>query len=97
MGGSKGVKQHSGWSVYASAVSVAAGPGSKETRRAAHQYRRTCDGKLRRRFFRKPEPLDVKRLGWSEMKHGIAFGILLAISVIPSESLNKVFHQANFT
>jgi hypothetical protein len=30
-------------------------------------------------FFRKAEPLDVKRLGWSEMKHGVAFGILLAI------------------
>lgn len=31
-------------------------------------------------FFRKSEPLDVKRLGWSEMKLGIAFGILLAIA-----------------
>jgi YwiC-like protein len=33
-------------------------------------------------FFRKAEPLDVKRLGWSEMKHGIAFGILLAIAIL---------------
>jgi hypothetical protein len=33
-------------------------------------------------FFRKPEPLDVKRLGWSEMKHGMAFGILLAIAFL---------------
>jgi len=33
-------------------------------------------------FFRKAEPLDVKRLGWSEMKHGIAFGILLAIAFL---------------
>jgi len=33
-------------------------------------------------FFRKAEPLDVKRLGWSEMKHGLAFGILLAIAFL---------------
>jgi hypothetical protein len=33
-------------------------------------------------FFRKTEPLDVKRLGWAEMKHGIAFGILLAIAFL---------------
>jgi hypothetical protein len=32
-------------------------------------------------FFQKTGPLDVKKLGWSEMKHGIAFGILLAIAV----------------
>jgi len=35
-------------------------------------------------FFRKPEPLDVRRLGWSEMKHGIAFGVLLAAAFIYS-------------
>ena len=33
-------------------------------------------------FFRKAEPLDVKRLGWAEMKHGVAFGILLAIAFL---------------
>jgi hypothetical protein len=33
-------------------------------------------------FFRKPQPLDVKRLGWSEMKHGVAFGVLLAIALL---------------
>jgi len=33
-------------------------------------------------FFRESEPLDVKRLGWSEMRQGIAFGILLAIAFI---------------
>jgi alkylhydroperoxidase family enzyme len=33
-------------------------------------------------FIQKPEPLDVKRLGWSEMKHGIAFGILLTIAIL---------------
>jgi hypothetical protein len=33
-------------------------------------------------FFRKAEPLDVKRLGWSEMKHGMAFGILLSIAFL---------------
>jgi hypothetical protein len=33
-------------------------------------------------FFRKPEPLDVKSLGWSEMKQGLMFGILLAIAFI---------------
>jgi 1,4-dihydroxy-2-naphthoate octaprenyltransferase len=32
-------------------------------------------------FFQKPEPLDVKNLGWSEMKHAIAFGILLAVAL----------------
>jgi hypothetical protein len=30
--------------------------------------------------FRKPAPLDVKRLGWSEMKQGVAFGVLLALA-----------------
>jgi hypothetical protein len=33
-------------------------------------------------FFRKAGPLDVKTLGWSEMKHGIAFGILLAVAFL---------------
>jgi hypothetical protein len=33
-------------------------------------------------FFQKAEPLDVKRLGWSEMKHGIAFGVLLTIALL---------------
>jgi len=28
-------------------------------------------------FWQKPEPLDVKRLGWGEMKQGVAFGLLL--------------------
>jgi len=30
--------------------------------------------------FEKAEPLDVKRLGWSEMKQGVAFGVLLAVA-----------------
>ena len=33
-------------------------------------------------FFRKPEPLDVKSLGWSEVKQGVMFGIFLAIAFI---------------
>ena len=33
-------------------------------------------------FFRQPEPLDVRCLGWSEMKHGVAFGLLLAVAFI---------------
>jgi hypothetical protein len=33
-------------------------------------------------FFQKSEPLDVKKLGWSEMKQGIAFGVLLALAFI---------------
>ena len=33
-------------------------------------------------FFRGPEPLDVKSLGWSEMKHGIIFGVLLALTFV---------------
>ena len=33
-------------------------------------------------FFRKPEPLDVKSLGWSEMKQGVVFGILTAIAFV---------------
>ena len=35
-------------------------------------------------FFRKPEFLDVKKLGWSEMRHGVAFGVLLALAFICS-------------
>jgi hypothetical protein len=33
-------------------------------------------------FFKKPEPLDVERLGWSEMKQGVAFGALLAFAFL---------------
>jgi hypothetical protein len=32
-------------------------------------------------FLQKSEPLDVKRLGWSEMKQGVAFGLLLACAL----------------
>ncbi len=35
-------------------------------------------------FFRRPESLDVKKLGWSEMKYGVAFGLLLALAFICS-------------
>jgi hypothetical protein len=35
-------------------------------------------------FFRGPELLDVRSLGWSEMRHGLVFGILLAIAFIYS-------------
>lgn len=35
-------------------------------------------------FFKKPEPLDVRSLGWSEMKQGVAFGLLLAVAFIYS-------------
>jgi hypothetical protein len=35
-------------------------------------------------FFRKPEPLDVRSLGWSEMKQGVVFGLLLALAFIYS-------------
>jgi hypothetical protein len=35
-------------------------------------------------FFQKPEPLDVKRLGWSEMRQGVAFGLLLACTFLYS-------------
>ena len=35
-------------------------------------------------FFRQPESLDVKKLGWSEMRHGVAFGVLLALAFIYS-------------
>ncbi len=33
-------------------------------------------------FLHGPEPLDVKKLGWSEMKQGVAFGILLTIAFL---------------
>jgi hypothetical protein len=33
-------------------------------------------------FFQKPRPFDIKGLGWSEMKQGIVFGMLLAIAFI---------------
>lgn len=33
-------------------------------------------------FFQKSEPLDVKRLGWSEMRQGVAFGFLLALAFL---------------
>jgi len=33
-------------------------------------------------LFQKTEPLDVKGLGWSEMKHGVTFGILLALAFL---------------
>jgi hypothetical protein len=33
-------------------------------------------------FFRKAEALNVKRLGWSEMKHGVVFGMVLAIALL---------------
>jgi len=35
-------------------------------------------------FFRKPESLDVRSLGWSEMKHGVVFGVLLAVAFVYS-------------
>jgi hypothetical protein len=33
-------------------------------------------------FFRAPQPLQVRSLGWSEMKQGVAFGILFAVASI---------------
>jgi YwiC-like protein len=33
-------------------------------------------------FVRRPEPLNVRSLGWSEMRHGILFGILLACAFV---------------
>ena len=33
-------------------------------------------------FFQGQEPLDVKKLGWSEMRQGAAFAILLAIAFL---------------
>lgn len=35
-------------------------------------------------FFRGPTPLDIKKLGWSEMTHGAVFGILCAIAFLLS-------------
>ena len=35
-------------------------------------------------FYRKSEPLDVRSLGWSEMKQGFVFGLLLAVAFIYS-------------
>jgi YwiC-like protein len=35
-------------------------------------------------FFRGPQPLNVKSLGWSEMRQGVVFGILLATASIVS-------------
>jgi hypothetical protein len=35
-------------------------------------------------FFTKPKPLDVRSLGWSEMKQGVSFGLLLAVAFIYS-------------
>lgn len=35
-------------------------------------------------FFRGPQPLQIKSLGWSEMKQGVLFGILLAGAFILS-------------
>jgi hypothetical protein len=35
-------------------------------------------------FFRQPESLDVRSLGWSEMKHGVAFGVVLAVALVYS-------------
>src|SRR5271167_1756891 len=34
--------------------------------------------------FRKPESLDVRSLGWSEMKQGLVFGVLFAVALIYS-------------
>ena len=31
-------------------------------------------------FFQEPEPINVKKLGWSELRQGIIFGILLALA-----------------
>ena len=33
-------------------------------------------------FFQAPEALDVRRLGWSEMRQGVAFGLLLTIALL---------------
>ena len=33
-------------------------------------------------FFRGPQPLQVRSLGWSEMKQGVLFGVLLAAAMI---------------
>jgi hypothetical protein len=33
-------------------------------------------------FFQYPEALDVKKLGWSEMRQCVAFGLLLAAALL---------------
>jgi hypothetical protein len=33
-------------------------------------------------FFQDPEALDVKKLGWSEMRQGVAFGALLTVALL---------------
>ena len=33
-------------------------------------------------FFSAPQPLNVRKLGWSEMRQGIAFGVLLAVALL---------------
>ena len=35
-------------------------------------------------FFKGPEPLNVRGLGWSEMKQGVVFGVLLAVALTMS-------------
>ena len=35
-------------------------------------------------FFRGPSPLQIRRLGWSEMFHGVLFGFLLAAAFVLS-------------
>lgn len=35
-------------------------------------------------FFQRPKPVDVRSLGWSEMKHGATFGLLLAAAFVCS-------------
>jgi hypothetical protein len=35
-------------------------------------------------FFQKPKSLDVKSLGWSEMRYGVTFGLLLAFAFVCS-------------
>jgi hypothetical protein len=35
-------------------------------------------------FFRKPERLHVRSLGWCEMRHGLVFEVLLAVAFIYS-------------
>src|SRR5579872_710255 len=40
-------------------------------------------------FFRPSQPLQVRSLGWSEMRQGIAFGIVLAATLIISRCLSR--------
>lgn len=35
-------------------------------------------------FFQRPKSVDVRSLGWSEMKHGVTFGLLLALAFVCS-------------